>query len=275
MDEKKNKSSVSKRFKQKIISDTHNPLHVYRRWEEDTYYMALDYVAVTVTPNNNNRYNIMYMNHVQQYIWFVLLNFYYRDSLTDIMGRYADLGDIKDRRNEEEANELLEDYYELNQKYIFDRITNAPMGMDLWNLYEGAFRSKRLYEAVKSDMNALNLRLSNLVSNKQNQSTLILTLVAGLTGMMGMNVIIQGTSVTSIFEVIAIPTIILVSFLALKNIKNLFNVFFEFELSNHKLLDLTLKVFLFILILISAIALFKGGINKVADSTLPIIELLL
>jgi hypothetical protein len=207
IDDYDGESGGTSSFKQDFIQDK-----FYRRWENlKTHYSAIDYGAVTITHSDKTLYenqaygdqrgnwefkgsgfpDILYQHHCRQYLFFILLQLYYREELQEIMGRYARIPNLDEEGNREKASRVLETYYTLNQFFFFDRITHEIQGMELWSFYQRVFGTKQLYHAVQQDMNELNQRLIERTQKVQEKKLNLLTVLAAITGMFGMNLVIQ------------------------------------------------------------------------------------
>jgi len=205
IDDDKYESGGTKQFRESFIQD-----RLYDRWTSvKTYYTAVDYGAVTISHKDQNSYtysempekkigypDLLYQHHCRQYLIFIILQLYYREELQEIMGRYARIPNLDKSKNKEHARAVLEAYYTLNQFFFFDRITHEIQGLELWSFYQKVLKTKELYQAVQQDMNELNQRLIERVSEKQDKRLGMLTILAAITGMFGMNLFIEGFKFT-------------------------------------------------------------------------------
>lgn len=206
IDDEDGESGGTPPFREKFVNE-----HIYDRWASTkTYYTAIDYGAVTITDSKQTFYkehtyketydtnqkgvdfpDLLYQHHCRQYLIFILLQLYYREELQEIMGRYARIPNLNTRKNRETARRVLDTYYNLNQFFFFDRITHEIQGLEIWSFYQKVFKTKELYSAVQQDMNELNQRLIEKISGDQQKELGILTILTAITGMFGMNLIIE------------------------------------------------------------------------------------
>lgn len=193
--------------------------HTYQRWAHlDTFYTAIDYGAITAasapTPpvyagqekDGHFAGKFLYQHHCNHYLILVLLQLYYREELQEILGDFSRLKAFdKDDKEIEKARTLIDQYYNLNQYFIFDRLTNEIQGIELWKFYQHTFSTTELYRSVQQDMQELNQRLIEYENKNQSAELKLLTVLAGLTGLFGMNRIIvsDGESPLSWIEEIA------------------------------------------------------------------------
>lgn len=172
--------------------------HVYTRWAPNTYYTSIDYGSVTITNTDNYCYNtsnvkkysfsdVLYQHHTRHYLFLILLQYYYRDQLQELLVQYSNLTEFTKK---EEAQKVLDSYYNLNQHFFFDRITNEIQGMEMWNFYQKIMGIKELHASVREDMKELNQRIIESIGDRQNNDIQTLTVIAAVTGMFGMNLII-------------------------------------------------------------------------------------
>lgn len=193
IDEYEGESGQNNKFVEEFLHS-----YVYRRWEPKTYYTSIDYGSVTICHSKNTCYrtsedkkydfsDLLYQHHTRQYLILIMLQYYYRDQLQELKSLYSGLTEIN---KEEQAKCVLEKYYNLNQHFFFDRITNEIQGMELWKFYQKIMDTKILYSSVKADMQELNQRLLEKIGENQNNHIQKLTIIAALTGMLGMNLII-------------------------------------------------------------------------------------
>lgn len=173
--------------------------HTYTRWGNyGTVYAGIDYGIITLVTNKEEKLptfnqTILYQNEIRLYLLMILMQLYYREEVQDIMGEIARLGDfsgngIKDSRN---ARGVLNKYYNLNQYYYFDRLTNEIQGIELWEFYQKVLRTKTLFKTIQEDIRELNQRLIEFENRKQSKQIIYLTIIAGFTGLMGMNLLID------------------------------------------------------------------------------------
>jgi hypothetical protein len=216
VDDYDGESGGDSRFKEDFIKD-----RIYSRWVPDTYYTAIDYGAVTIANCKTTCYkgqepryafpDLLYQHHTRHYLFFMLLQLYYRDELQEIMGRYASLPNFEKNDNHTvKAKQILNSYYNLNQHFIFDRITHEIQGLEMWKFYQNVLGTKDLYKAVQEDMRELNQRLIEATSDLQNKEIRLLTIVSAITGMLGMNIFIDEVkdteSIRYLFHFLSIDT---------------------------------------------------------------------
>lgn len=183
--------------------------HSYDRWANyGTHYMCIDYAAITAMTmkercayrkdfdknNNKKKYNIQplytfYQHHCKIYLLMILLQLYYREMLQELKGSYSRIGPIG--KSDYQVKRTLSDFYDLNQYFIFDRLTNEIQGVEMWEHYERCFGITPLYKSVQQDMRELNQRLIEYQNERQSRSIFFLTLFAGFTGIMGMGRVIS------------------------------------------------------------------------------------
>ncbi|MCW2279303.1 hypothetical protein [Heliophilum fasciatum] len=216
IDDYNGQSSCNDEFKAEFL-----PGHVYKRWAPMTYYTAIDYGMVTIAQtkqvsyakelrveregeqdkkdkNKEEEYDVfadlLYQHHTKQYLIITLLQLYYRDELQELMGRYARMAGVEVNKTRKEAKQIIQCYYQLNQHYVFDRVTHEIQGMEMWRFYQSALSIKELFYAVQEDVRELHSRLleaSNEEQTKSNEEQTKkinnLTLLAALFGLLGMN----------------------------------------------------------------------------------------
>ncbi|PFA10290.1 hypothetical protein COA08_10240 [Bacillus cereus] len=193
IDDSEGESGKDNRFRAPFFED-----HVYTRWAPDTYYTSIDYGSVTIANTDNYCYNtstvkkysfsdVLYQHHTRHYLFLILLQYYYRDQMQELLVQYSNLTDLTDKK---ESKKVLDSYYNLNQHFFFDRITNEIQGMELWGFYQKIMGIKELHTSVREDMKELNQRIIENIGDRQNNDIQTLTVIAALTGMFGMNLII-------------------------------------------------------------------------------------
>lgn len=180
-------------FKQQFLNN-----NVYRRWENyNTFYTAIDYGTMTVVQEKNSRYvnsqnkqvvfgDLFYQHHCRMYLLFIVLQLYYREELQELMGRYARLDDVA----HPDAENILNEFYTLNQYFFFKRVSQEIQGRELWEFYYRVFDIDNLLTAVQHDMNELNNRRVEYFAMKQQRMINKLTIITAFTGLLGMNVLI-------------------------------------------------------------------------------------
>lgn len=182
LDDSDGESGGTAAFKDSFLQN-----NVYRRWENyHTYYTAIDYGAMSLINHNEGMSPLFQQHHCRHYLLFIVLQLYYREELQELAGRYARLTSIED----DEAHSILDDYYNMNQHFIFNRVSNEIQGREMWKFYYKAFEIDELYRAVNDDMKELNERNKEAHARKQEKQVRNLTVIAAFTGLLGMNLIV-------------------------------------------------------------------------------------
>lgn len=215
IDDVEGESGGNAAFKRQYVRN-----NTYKRWENyNTYYTGIEYGAVTfidTTAYKDVPYyeakssffdfpNLLYQHHCRMYLIMIVLQYYYREELQEIIGRYARL-ELKDdyKLDEVNARQILKDYYDLNQFVFFKRISQEIQGTEMWNFYLQTFGINSIYEDASKDVLELNQRLieqhaneqeehqrrQKMAQQKQEEDIRKLTIIAAFTGLFGMNLII-------------------------------------------------------------------------------------
>jgi len=182
--------------------------HSIRRWAPANIFTAIDYACVTIVQSSPcylsseagwRFHDLTYQHHARQYMWFVLMQLFYRGELHDLSGQYSEVRVTKEgsrspgdwivkvlggtEKGVKNARAILNEYYNLNQKFFFTRVTNEVQGAELWRHYQEVMGISELYRTVKEDMRELNQRLIENNSDRQATRLLLLTVLSVLLGL--------------------------------------------------------------------------------------------
>ncbi|MDF2922157.1 MAG: hypothetical protein K0R57_1071 [Paenibacillaceae bacterium] len=185
------------------FNETFVRAHSYERWRcYGTYYMGLDYGATTLIRTKEVNYknqqgsvitdlnSMLIQHHCKHYLLFMLLQLYYRDELQELMGQYARIRSLEQKKFINVAKNVLSQYYFLNQHYFFDRVSNEIQGLELWKFYQKVLGIQELHHSVQQDMNELNQRIIQAEAIKQNGKIHWLTILTTFVGVVGANLLI-------------------------------------------------------------------------------------
>ncbi|MFF2091212.1 hypothetical protein [Paenibacillus sp. NPDC058174] len=182
--------------------------HSYNRWENyGSFSTTVDYGAMTMMVTKDLIYkgeekksfilDTLYQHHCKHYLILILLQIYYREELFQIAGLYAEINMLEKKESQNLAKKVVSQYYDMSQYFLFDRLTNEIQGRELWDFYGDLLGTKKLYQSVRDDMRELNQRLIEFGNENQTRKVTVLTIFAGLTGMLGMNRIISESDIES------------------------------------------------------------------------------
>ncbi len=204
-------NSGDQSFKESFLSR-----HLWERWVPDTYYTGIDYGTVTLQNIDRVSYSyheehyssfadLIYQQHTRHYLIFILLSLYYRNFLQELSGRYAELQDMNNKQDLKKANEIISEYYNLNQQHVVGRITHNIDGIEKWNFYRRVLGIENLYSEVQKDMKELNQRKLEALNESQNKEIHQLTIIAAITGIFGMNLILNKNGWDEVFTWNMVP----------------------------------------------------------------------
>lgn len=186
--------------------------HVWERWAPSTFYTAVEYGALTIQSANEVIYydtaldrlsfaDHLYQQHARHYTIFIILLLFYKDELQELSGRYSVLKDLGKEMELKEADQILADYYHVNQQYIVGKITNTLDGIEKWNFYKEVLGINQLFEQVKKNMKELNQRKLEASASTQNENVKRLTIISSFVGVIGLNLVVGKGSWDEIFNV--------------------------------------------------------------------------
>jgi len=180
---------------QLFISAT-NPDYIQRslnqslhdRWAPNTYTVTTEHAFVTITnciPEDMTRELSQYMG---THYYNFLLHYFYKIMLLRMSFEYSQ---IEWEKDEEYVKSLIKFITLFSAGYYSQEVSTRSEGKELSNMFRQAFNIDCLYKEVNSTLHELYKSQENHTSDKMNMLLFILTIFTVISGIYGMNLVIE------------------------------------------------------------------------------------
>ena len=185
--------------------------HRYPRWETDVYlFFTLQVMSVVA---KQKEMHVQAVHHVQTTLFYNLLwHYFYRVVLLKFTYEHSE---IKWANDPVIAESLIEKITLFSSKYFFKQVAVHSSGRAIAKIIRQQLRVDELYEEVKQSVSDLYRVVEDTNNNRYNQLLFVLTVFTVISGIFGMNLVIESwdqpiqfsaLKTMSFFEVIAFFT---------------------------------------------------------------------
>lgn len=162
--------------------------HVYDRWADETYYVVTDYMFACITKSQGELAHTLANQMFGQYYYSFLLFYYYRIILMKLT---YDQRRIHKGQNEVEVDTLIVQITEFSAKIYNPEINSRLAGKEISNYFKKSLGIDNLFNQVNKTLNDLYKNQERMTSKRHNSLLQILTLYTVVSGIYGMNLVIQ------------------------------------------------------------------------------------
>ncbi|MBU8688915.1 hypothetical protein KM918_16495 [Priestia megaterium] len=162
--------------------------HVYDRWADETYYVITDYMFSCITKSQGELAHMLANQMFGQYYYSFLLFYYYRIILMKLT---YDQRRIHKGRNEVEVDTLIVQITEFSAKIYNPEVNSRLAGKEISSYLKKVLGIDNLFNQVNKTLNDLYKNQERMTSKRHNSLLQILTLYAVVSGIYGMNLVIQ------------------------------------------------------------------------------------
>ncbi|MFJ7977718.1 hypothetical protein ACIQZI_18805 [Peribacillus sp. NPDC096379] len=168
--------------------DRYYTSHVYDRWGGETYYVTSEnhFVCLTKTAGDMEEELISQM-HGQLY-YSLLFFFYYKIVLLKLSHQHSLIDIEKDKSRTEELIVMITNF---SAKFYFPEVNSTTTGREISQMTKDIFQIERLYQDVKETLYDLYQSQDKLSGKRQNALLQILTIYTVISGIFGMNLVIE------------------------------------------------------------------------------------
>ncbi|RDW16950.1 hypothetical protein CWR48_15190 [Oceanobacillus arenosus] len=179
---------------------------VYDRWGDTTYYVTSDTHFSCVTKKKGGLGKQLSQQMYGEHFYGLLLFFYYKLVLLKLSHDYSKVEVEKDMRKVELLMIMITTF---TSKYYLPEVNSTSAGKEIFRDVKRIFRIEKLYEDVKHSLAILYQNQDKWDGKRLNYLIQILTIYTVISGIFGMNLVIEelGTGLTfsilktySIFE---------------------------------------------------------------------------
>lgn len=184
--------------------------HVYERWGDQTYIVMSDYQFSCITKETGDIEKQLASNFYGEFFYSVFLYYYYKIVLLMLSYNHSTIDIEKDKSKTELLIFMITQF---SAKYYMPEVNSTTTGKEIFGRLQKIFRVETLYQEVKETLSFLYQSQDTLSGKSTNYLLQILTIYSTISGLFGMNLIIEDwrgkipldkMSHYSIFEWIAI-----------------------------------------------------------------------
>jgi hypothetical protein len=183
MEQKPYISSTNKEFINKYVEQ-----HSYERWAPNTYYMMEETSFVSIT-NQTEDIAIKLGNHMYgEYYYALLINLFHKIVLLKLSNLYSH---VRLGKNQDKIENLIRSITTFSAKYYFNEVVSQAQGKEIFIKLRKQFANEELYTDVKQTLADLYKYQDNFTSKRSNYLLLVLTIYTVISGIFGMNQVIE------------------------------------------------------------------------------------
>lgn len=161
--------------------------HAYDRWAPSSFHIISDHTFTCLTNDADNEKIITEEMYGQLY-YNLILHLFYKIVLLKLSYSYSQL--YIDQK-QDKMDKLIRSITNFTAKYIFSEISSRTEGQELSVMMKDRFKIETLYKEVKNTMDSLYQNQEKLASKRHNSLLLILTTYTVISGIYGMNLVIE------------------------------------------------------------------------------------
>ncbi|MDQ0218460.1 hypothetical protein ELQ35_03680 [Peribacillus cavernae] len=168
--------------------DRYYKKNVYDRWGDETYYVTSEYNFACVTKASGELEELLANQMYGQHYYGLLLFFYYKIVLLKLTHEHSKIDIDKDQSDTEQLIMMITVF---SSKYLFPEVNSSTSGKEIFKIIKEVFEIDRLYEDVKKTLSSLYQNQDNMSANRNNYLLQILTIYTVVSGIYGMNLVIE------------------------------------------------------------------------------------
>lgn len=162
--------------------------HLHDRWGPDSYTMVTEHAYITATnvlPENMSRELSQYMG---THYYNFLLHYFYKIMLLRISYEYSEIDWKKD---DEYVKSLIKLITLFSSWYFFREVSTRSEGQELSKMLRESFNIDNLFKEANNTLHELYKSQENDASDRMNMLLFILTVFTVVSGIYGMNLVIE------------------------------------------------------------------------------------
>ncbi len=162
--------------------------HEYERWAPNTHYVIDDSSFCCITNIEKRKATELANQMYGEFYYGLLLNLFHKIVLLKLSNQYSRISLVK---NQEQIEELISEITTFSSKYFFLELVTQSQGREIFIQLRRLFGHVNLYEEVKRTLNDLYKYQDDSSSRRSNYLLVILTVFAVISGIYGMNQVID------------------------------------------------------------------------------------
>ncbi|WP_051405093.1 magnesium transporter CorA family protein [Bacillus cihuensis] len=163
-------------------------LHVYDRWGDETYYIISENHFVCLTKASGSIQKELISQMYGQLFYSMLLCYYYKIVLLKLSHQHSMIDIEKDQSSTALLIVMIANF---SAKFYFPVVNSTTTGKEIFQMTKDIFQIERLYQDVKETLYDLYQSQDKLSGKRQNALLQILTIYTVLSGIFGMNLVIE------------------------------------------------------------------------------------
>ncbi|OXM83433.1 hypothetical protein [Paenibacillus rigui] len=184
--------------------------HLYDRWGPNTYYVSEESSFFCLTKESKEVSTALGNHMYGEYYYGVLINLFYKIVLLKLSNRYSH---VQLDQNQEEIEDLIRSITTFSARYYFLEVISKSQGKELFVQLRHHLGIDELFGDVKKTLSDLYKYQETFRTKRSNYLLLILTIYTVISGIYGMNQVIEDLKAPidwgklkaySIFEYIAL-----------------------------------------------------------------------
>ncbi|WP_047151111.1 hypothetical protein [Aneurinibacillus tyrosinisolvens] len=160
----------------------------YDRWAPETYYITAESTFICLTSEDERRAVQLANQMYGPYYYSLLLNLFHKIALLKLSSEYAS---VRIERDEEKVEDLIRSITTFSSKFFFVELVAQTQGRELFIQLRKVFGNDELYEDVKQTLSSLYRYQERASARNNNYLLLIFTVYTVITGIYGMNQVIE------------------------------------------------------------------------------------
>ncbi|PLT31742.1 hypothetical protein [Peribacillus deserti] len=162
--------------------------HTYDRWADETNYLVSEYIFACISSGNTGLKKMLASQMYGEYYYAFLLFYYYRIALMKLT---YDQSQISIETKETGIEDLIVSITDFSSKFYYPEVNSRVSGREIFAKVKEIYNIEELYRQVKSTLNDLYQNQDKLTTKRNNYLLQILTTYTVISGIYGMNLVIQ------------------------------------------------------------------------------------
>lgn len=162
--------------------------HVYDRWGVNTYYAVTDYHFVCLTNEEGPQSKELVRQMYGEHFYTLLLIFYFKLVLLKLSHDYSKTEFEKDHKEVELLTMMINEF---SSRYFLPELNSKQTGKEMAGLMQSIFEIEKLHDKVTQTLTTLFQDQEKIESKKFSSLLQILTIYTVISGIYGMNLVIE------------------------------------------------------------------------------------
>ena len=162
--------------------------YVYARWAPYTYYISDEHGIACITKQTGKTFDSIASTFYGEYYYGLMLTLFHKITLLKIANEYSH---VRIEQDKKQVEKLIHAINAFSSNYYFFELASNSRGRDIFIQLRDKFKIDQLFEDTRATLQSLNQYQENFSSKQGNMLLQILTLYSVITGIFGMNLVIE------------------------------------------------------------------------------------